>query len=151
MGAKFIDNDVLVSGATAGRVARLMRKVIIPNALSFYSDADASAGLCRDMAATILAKGWKRFTVKRQLNRSCKSAGNATPFEHKAALSQLETFGWIQADETRLDTDGRPVGYFVNPEVGQKFRQRREDELKRRELVSEAIAQNVADIRQERE
>ena len=150
-GAKFIDNDVLVSGATAGRVARLMRDVIIPNALSFYSDADASVGLCRDMAATILAKGWERFTVKRQLNRSCKSAGNATPFEHKAALSQLETFGWIQADETRLDTDGRPVGYSVNPEVGQKFRQRREDELKRRELVSEAIAQNVADIRQERE
>ena len=126
-----------VSGDTAARVASLMWEALLPHAVKFYEGLDPAEDHAREVAALLLAQGWERFTVKRDLNRYMKSSRKLKPWELDEILDRLEAFGWIWPDEDgRLNERGRPVAYQVNFLTHERFKVNAERERKRRAEVA---------------
>lgn len=125
-----------VSGETAERVATLMGDVLFPHAVRFYQGLDPAGDHSRQVAALILAKGWDRFTVKRDLTQSLHTSRNWKPWELDGAMNRLEGFGWITPEPGKINERGRPAGYTVNPEVHQRFTEQAVQERQRRADVA---------------
>lgn len=128
-----------VSGETAQKVADLMWKTLLPHAVKFYQGLDPVEDSARELAALILAHGWDRFSVKRDLNRYWRASRKLKPWEMEETLDRLEAFGWIFPDPVKLNERGRPAAYWVNPGVHSRFTEYATKERERRREVTEMM------------
>lgn len=131
-----------VSGATAERVETLMRKFLLPHALSYYTDILGSASdleHVRWIAGYILAK---EITVLR--NRDLVSAyrqwRGMDQWRRQRVMKALEDYGWIAPQAETLSQQRQHSEFYVNPEVHQTFKNMAEDERRRRLKAREHIA-----------
>jgi hypothetical protein len=130
-----------VQGDTARRVADLMWKTLFPHAVAFYNGLDPVEDTARELAGLILARGWERFTVKRDLNRYWRASRKLKPWEMEETLDRLEAFGWIFPDPGHLNEKGKPAAYRVNPGVHKRFKEHAEAERERRKEVAALMAE----------
>ncbi|MCB1689390.1 MAG: DUF3987 domain-containing protein, partial [Halioglobus sp.] len=107
--AKIHPAEVPVSGDTATRVANLLWQALLPHAVLFYQGLDPTEDRGRDLAALILARGWERFTVKRDLMQNMRAARNWRPWELDEALDRLDGYGWLTPEPGKLNERGRPA------------------------------------------
>jgi len=128
-----------VSGETARRVADLMWRTLLPHAVKFYQGLDPVEDTARELAALILAHGWERFTVKRDLNRNWRASRKLKPWELEETLDRLEAFGWLFPDPGKLNEKGKPVAYLVNPGVHIRFTDYAVKERERRKEITEVM------------
>jgi phage/plasmid primase-like uncharacterized protein len=119
------------SAETAERAVNIMR-LLMRHAIKFYSDIDPDGDLAQGLGNLILAKGWSRFTVKRDLQQHWKPSRNLKPWEIYRVLDRLEAFAWIVPEEVKLNEHGRPVAYKVNPKVHVMFDEQAKKERERR-------------------
>jgi hypothetical protein len=129
-----------VSGDTARRVSSLMVGTLLPHALRFYQGIDPAEDHATELAALLLAKGWCRFTVKRDINRHLKSFRRLKPWETDETLDRLEAYGWIHPEAGKLSERARPSAYLVNPDVHARFTEQAAQERQRRADAAEIIA-----------
>jgi len=135
---------VLVSEDSAEAVASLMWNTMLPHAIAFYAGIDATEDKARDVAALILARGWERFTVKRDLDRNLRNYRKWRPWEIRDTMVRLQALGWITRDGDKIDpADGQPVAYRVNAAVHRLFKDHAEREKQRRAEVA-AIMREMA-------
>lgn len=131
-----------VTGETAEQVATLMWRILLPHSLKFYNAIDPLQDSSQDLARLILAKGWRRFTVKRDFNQHWKASRRMKPWEISQTLERLEGFNWITPDlTTRPNIDGSPTAYVVNPQVHILHAEQAEVERHRRAEVARAMAE----------
>lgn len=130
-----------VSETTAQQVADLMWKTLLPHAVKFYNGLDPVEDDSRTLAGLILARGWERFTVKRDLNRFWRASRKLKPWELEEILDRLEAFSWLFPDPGHLNEKGRPSAYLVNPGVHERFKAHAEHERERRKEVAAMIAE----------
>lgn len=130
-----------VQGDTARRVADLIWKTLFPHAVAFYNGLDPVEDTARELAGLILARGWERFTVKRDLNRHWRASRKLKPWELEETLDRLEAFGWIFPDPGHLNEKGKPAAYRVNPGVHKRFKEYAEVEKERRKEVAAMMAE----------
>ena len=128
-----------VCGDTANRVASLLWQTLLPHAVLFYQGLDPTEDRGRDLAALILAKGWERFTVKRDLTQNMRAARNWKPWEMDEALDRLEGYGWLTPEPGKLNERGRPAAYTVTPEVHTRFAVHAEQERERRKEAAQIM------------
>ena len=135
-----------ISEETAQRVSDLMTRVLLPNAISFYEGLDPSEEQARHIAGLILARGWARFTVKRDLSQNMRAFRKLKPWEQDEALDRLETFGWIHPEPGKAPNErGRPKAYIVNPSVHERFAEQAEAERQRRTEEREVLRELWSD------
>lgn len=132
---KAYPSSVEVSGDNAQKVADLLWRVLLPQAISFYNGIDQTEDEARALAGLILAKGWTRFTVGRDLGQNMRSWRNLTDFQRDEALERLEAYAWIKSEKGKLNHRGRPTAYIVNPSVHVRFADEAARERSRREEV----------------
>ena len=130
-----------VTQDTAKQVADLMWKCLLPHALDFYAEFDPVEDKACDVANLILAKGWERFTVKRDLDRQLRASRGWKPWEFDETLGRLESFGWIFPVPGKINERGKPSAYTVNPMVHEKFASHAEKERERREKITQMMAE----------
>lgn len=128
-----------VSGDTATRVANLLWHTLLPHAVLFYQGLDPTEDRGRDLAALILAKGWERFTVKRDLTQNMRAVRNWRPWELDEALDRLEGYGWLTPEPGKLNERGRPAAYIITPEVHTRFTVHAEQERERRKEAAQVM------------
>lgn len=128
-----------VAEDTAERVASLMWRCLMPHAVRFYQELDDIEDKARAVAGLILARGWERFTVKRDLDRNLRNSRRWKPWEMDETMQRLESFGWIVAEVGKINDRGKPAAYVVNPAVHERFAKVAEDERRRRESVAEMM------------
>lgn len=134
--------DYEVAGKTAENVSTLITSVLLPHLLYFYSALDPVQDTSQDLARLILARGWKRFTVKRDFSRYWKASRKMKPWEIEQALDRLEGFSWIAPDpNSTLNERARPSAYLVNPEVHELHQDQAHAERERRKEIAQALAE----------
>ncbi|MBL8422341.1 MAG: DUF3987 domain-containing protein [Candidatus Accumulibacter phosphatis] len=127
------------SESNAIKVAKLFMNVLLPATIKFYGQFDNAEDKARDIASLILAKGWTRFTEKRDLSINMKAYLGWKPWEQAEALSRLEAYGWIVPEKLRLNSAGRPTAYIVNEDVHTRFAAHAEKEQARRAAVTQMM------------
>jgi Protein of unknown function (DUF3987) len=131
-----------VTGETASKVERLMCDVLLHHALHFYVeviDAHERQENVRQLARTILSKGFTRFT-KRDLTLHWKASRKIEAWEMRATLDALSNMSWIEADTTSTDpSDGKPRAWFTNPKVHEVFARQAEMEASRRKAAADVV------------
>lgn len=131
-----------VTGETAEKVAVFMWRVLLPHLLKFYGAIDPFEDSSQDLARLILAKGWQRFTVKRDFNQQWKASRKMKPWEIEQVLERLEGFNWITPDPLALrNANGTPTAYIVNPEVHALHAEQAQAERDRRQEIAAALAE----------
>ena len=131
-----------VTGETAEKVAVFMWRVLLPHLLKFYGAIDPFEDSSQDLARLILAKGWPRFTTKRDFNQHWKASRKMKPWEIEQILERLEGFNWIAPDPLALrNANGTPTAYLVNPEVHALHAEQAQAERDRRQEVAAALAE----------
>ena len=110
-----------VSEHTAQSVADLMLFTLLPHAIRFYAGMDDTEDKARQVASLLLAKGWERLTVRRDLDRYMAATRKWKPWETDDAMRRLESFGWLAAIPGKLTERGTPAAYAVNPHVHERF------------------------------
>lgn len=130
-----------VSGETAQNVADLLWHTLLPHSVRFYSGLDPAEDNARSIAGLILARGWDRFTVRRDLQRNALAFRKLKPWDQDETLDRLEAFGWIEPEPGRINDKGRPSAYLVNPSVHERFKAMAEEEKERRREVAAMIAE----------
>ena len=131
-----------VTGETAEKVAVFMWRVLLPHLLKFYGAIDPFEDSSQDLARLILAKGWQRFTVKRDFNQQWKASRKMKPWEIEQVLERLEGFNWITPDPLALrNANGTPTAYTVNPEVHTLHAEQAQAERYRRQEIAAALAE----------
>lgn len=131
-----------VTGETAEKVAVFMWRVLLPHLLKFYGAIDPFEDSSQDLARLILAKGWQRFTVKRDFNQQWKASRKMKPWEIEQVLERLEGFNWITPDPLALrNANGTPTAYTVNPEVHALHAEQAQAERDRRQEIAAALAE----------
>jgi len=128
-----------VSEATAQAVSDLMLFCLLPHAVRFYAGMDDTEDKARQVAALILAKGWERFTVRRDLDRYMAASRKWKPWETDDAMRRLDSFGWLRPIPGRLTERGTPAAYDVNPHVHERFAEVAEREQERRDDVAQMM------------
>ena len=123
--------DIQVSKETTLNAVGIAR-ILIRQALYFYSAVDPEGDNARVVANLILAKGWSRFTVKRDLGQNWKTFNKMKPWEYERIIDRLEAYGWIETEGDKRNERGRPIAYRVNPLVHTMFREQAEGERIRR-------------------
>jgi hypothetical protein len=103
--------------------------------------------LARRAAKTILARKLLKF-ARRDLVQNGAFRG-ADPRRQDEALRLLEDLSWVRPARGRGE-GSRPTHFDVNPAIQIKFSDLAEEETERRRRVREAIAESVADRRQDR-
>ncbi|APX94507.1 hypothetical protein BWR19_17080 [Halomonas sp. 1513] len=111
----------------------------MPHAVRFYQELDDIEDKARAVAGLILARGWERFTVKRDLDRNLRNSRRWKPWEMDETMQRLESFGWIVPEVGKINDRGKPAAYMVNPAVHERFAKVAEDEKRRRETVAEMM------------
>jgi Protein of unknown function (DUF3987) len=124
-----------VTEDTAERVAKFMRRFLLPHATAFYSgvlkladDHDRLAAI----AGYILARQSTHIT-NRDIQRGDRTMRNLTRHDTDRALEQLEALGWVMRTAGPRLTD--PPHWVVNPVVHQRFAARAKEERERREAT----------------
>ncbi|MCA0248812.1 MAG: DUF3987 domain-containing protein [Proteobacteria bacterium] len=124
-----------ISGDVARRVLALIRSFILPHAAAMYRDTiaanDAKAGHVERVASAILA-GTDDRILPRDLRGTRLAVGDI-----RAALRQLEGYGWVQAVEGSR-SDSTP--YLVNVVLRQKLAARVEEAKARQAKAVAAFA-----------
>src|SRR5690606_3298402 len=107
-----------VSTETAQSVADLMWHVLLPHAVKFYDGLDDTENNARSLAALLLAKGWDRFTCKRDLNNNMLAWRKMRDWQRDEMLDRLEAYGWIYPEMgAKLNERGKPSAYMVNSAI----------------------------------
>tara|TARA_R110000822_G_scaffold307176_1_gene433996 strand:+ start:9125 stop:11446 length:2322 start_codon:yes stop_codon:yes gene_type:complete len=126
-----------VSRRTAENVATILWDCLLPHAIKFYQALDPAEDKARQVAGLVLAQGWDRFTVKRDLDRYLRASRGWKPWEADETCARLDSFGWLMPEpEGRLNERGRPAAYLVNPLVHERFADVAQGERNRREEVT---------------
>lgn len=138
--ARKFPTSMPLTGATAKRVADLIKHWIFPNALAFYTGimGRASPGfdLARNVADYLLASAPARIT-RRDITHGCNAWRGAEPWQQTAALAALEQAGWL------MPHDDGPKGarsWQVNPCALRDFAARAEGIKLRRKATAEMLA-----------
>jgi len=136
MGKTEYPTRIKVSKGTAQRVALLLWRFLLPQAIAFYEGMDPTQTHAKQLASLILAREWERFTVKRDLSQNWSVYRTMTERDREEMLDRLEAYGWIlPEDGSKLSARGKPTVYKVNPEVHARFKAEADKERKRREAV----------------
>ena len=130
---------VPVTESTAQQVSDMLMRVLLPNAIRFYSGMDPAEDSARALAGLILSREWTRFTVKRDLAQNMSASRKMSPYERREMLDRLESYGWIKPETKKLDLDGRPAAYEVNARVHERFAEQAEHERFRRQEVAKFL------------
>lgn len=131
-----------VDADTAQRVRDLMWRTLLPHAIRFYDGMDSTETHARALAALLLARGWERFTVKRDLNNNMLAYRKMKDWERVEMLDRLEAYSWIWPEPGgRLNERGRPVAYLVNPQIHKRYAAHAEQEKQRRADVAKMMAE----------
>lgn len=130
-----------VSEQTAAKVSNLLWRVILPHSIKFYDGMDPADTATRQLAGLILARGWDRFTVRRDLNNNMIAYRKMKEWDREEMLDRLEAYGWIFPEDGKLNERGRPVAYVVNRSVHDRFAAQAETEKKRRANVAALMAE----------
>lgn len=129
-----------VSEDSAHRVATLLWRVILPHTMAFYDGLDPADQNARALAGLLLARGWARFTVKRDLHNHMLAWRKLRDWERDEVLDRLEAYGWISPEiSARIGDRGRPASYLVNTSVHERFTAFAERERERRAAVVEVM------------
>lgn len=134
--------SIPVAPETAEGVAKLMWGTLLPHAMKFYSGVDTIEEKAQDLARLILARGWQRFTVRRDLAQNLVAARKWSTSQMRETLGRLFAYGWITPDGDRLDRDGMPAAYLVNARVHARFQEHTKAERERR-AVTAAILRDI--------
>lgn len=130
-----------VEAETAKKVARFLWENILPHTLKFYGDIDPLEDKATELANLILAREWKRFTVKRDFNQYWKASRAMKQWEIQATLDRLEGFNWITPDNRTLNINGTATAYIVNERVHELYNEQKQREQARRAEIAEAMAE----------
>lgn len=129
-----------VSRRTAEKTCSLIWDCLLPHAIKFYHALDPTEDKARQVARLILAQGWPRFTVKRDLDRYLSASRSWSAWEVDDAVDRLESFGWLEPDPSgRRNERRRPTAFLVNPLVHELFGPLAEQERRRRAEVVELL------------
>lgn len=114
-----------VSGQTASRVANLMKRWLLPHAMSFYgliaSHATGASAIVRDLASTIVAEGFQSLT-RRDAGSKSRAFREAPLYMQETVLRILINANWLLAETEVEGGDVRDQSRFpVNPAVHQRF------------------------------
>lgn len=130
-----------VDEETARRVSELLWRVMLPHAIKFYDGLDPTDTSARNLAGLLLARGWERFTTKRDLNNNMLAYRKMKEWEREEMLDRLEAYGWIWPEPGgRMNERGKPAAYCVNKTIHQRFKAHAEIERERRAAVAETMA-----------
>ncbi len=138
-------SNALVSQATAIKVEKLLCGTLLHHAIHFYSEIVDSHGRqenIRQLARLILARGTTSLS-KRDMNNYWKASRKLEWHQIRDVTTNLCNMDWLAPDYNKLDTDGRPRAWTVNPEVHAKFKIHADAEVARRR----EIVQTLADIK----
>ena len=139
-----------VTEDTADRVARFIRRFLLPHVLAFYGGV---LGLSNDhdrlaaVAGYILAHKLERLT-NRDIQRGCRSMRKLERRDTEAVFEQLEALGWVtKIPGPRLPD---PPHWIVNPAAHQRFEERAKAEADRRQQ-EQAMILDIVGRRREAE
>lgn len=131
---------LIVTEATARRVAGFIHNFLLPHAVAFYAGV---LGLSNDhdrltdIAGYILAHQLDKVT-NRDVQRGSRSMRNLERRDMESIFDQLDAFGWITRIPGPRASD--PPHWAVNPLVHQKFAERARSEAERRKREREVIS-----------
>lgn len=131
----------LVKWQTAANVASLMWNCLLPHAVKFYQELDDAEDKARLVARLLLARGWERFTVKRDLDRYLSTSRGWKPWELDETMQRLESFGWLQPIAGKVNERGTPSAYAVNPLAHERFKEVAERERERRAEITQLMGE----------
>lgn len=130
-----------VKGETAELVAALMWDCLLPHAVKFYQQLDDVEDKARLVAGLLLARGWERFTVKRDLDRNLHNSRSWKPWELDETMQRLESFGWLLPEPGKVNERGKPSAYVVNPLIHERFREVAAREKERRVEITKLMGE----------
>ncbi|MFH7325894.1 DUF3987 domain-containing protein [Desulfurivibrio sp. C05AmB] len=125
---------------TARNVAALLWRVLLPHAIRFYDGLDATESHAKSLAGLLLARGWERFTVKRDLHNNMIAFRKMMEWEREEMLDRLAAYGWIFPEQGKINERGKPSAYLVNPDIHRRFTGQAEREKQRRAEVAKIMA-----------
>jgi len=128
---------ILVSEATARRVADFLSNYIMSHSVAFYAGVIGLADdhdAIQDVAGYILANRLDTITM-RTLGRGSRAMRKLTRDDGAKIFEQLEAFGWVEQVHKRSDAPS----WKVNPEVHVMFEKKAEEERQRRQDARLAI------------
>lgn len=129
----------IIDGALVERVAQFLHGYLYRHALAFYGNVLGLSDRHDQVLATagyILAHEMETISVS-EARRGCRTMRKMNEAEAVDVLSQLDAFGWLDADQTvRNQTSAR---WKVRRSVHDLFEDRAEAEAARRLSVREAI------------
>lgn len=138
--------DRQVKTDTAERVSDLLWRVLLPHAVKFYDGLDPIDNNARALAGLLLARGWSRFTTKRDLHNNMLAYRKMKEWEREEMLDRLEAYGWVWPEPGgRLNERGKPVAYHVNKTIHERFKAQAKAEQERRAEVTRIMADLRAD------
>jgi hypothetical protein len=135
---------LLVTSATAQKVADFMERFLFPHAVAFYSSVFGLASNHDQLTAVagyILAYGKTRLTSQ-DVYHGDTTMRRLKRADQERVGYQLEALGWVAAVPGRRPSQS-PV-WVVNPEVHRRFVERARKEAAHRREVRETIADFVA-------
>jgi hypothetical protein len=133
----------VISEKTALMARRLITSVVIPHAGRVYAalgEGGNGLELTQSVAGYLLTKQPNRIVVS-DLTTAIRACRNKTVAEIGDLISPLVAGGWLDP-ENDYPTNR---AWKVNPEIYQKFKERTENEIKRRALVRRAIFGELRD------
>jgi hypothetical protein len=132
----------IVTVETAQRVAKFMHEFLLPHAIAVYISILGLSDDQNELAAVadhILAHELPVLT-NRDLGKGCRSLRKLLKRSHQENVcQQLENLGWLMRIPGRNQT--QPPRWLVNPKVHERYRERAAKERKRRQQVSETLAE----------
>jgi hypothetical protein len=133
--------DELVSEKNALKVERLLCGTLLHHAIHFYTeilDAHDKQENMRSLARLILARNMTIVT-KRDISRLWRASRKLEHWELKDIIDGLSNLDWLAPDHMKIDIDGKPKQWHVNPAVHVQFADYADRERRRRHDVVEAI------------
>jgi hypothetical protein len=132
--------SIPLQGATARRVADLIKHWLFPNALAFYTGVmgKCSPGfeLARAGADYLLAAAPSRVT-RRDITHGCNAWRGAPEWQQQAALAALEQAGWLIPGEAGVKG---AKAWMVSPRALRDFSARAAGIRQRRKATAELMA-----------
>ena len=131
-----------VSGDTAERVERLMRKYLLPHSLAYYTDILGAAGdleHSRWIAGHVLSKRLETIT-HRDLMQNYRQWRGLDDWRRQRITQTLTDMGWlVPVGDERTSKRGAHT-WSVNPKVHSMFAEKAATEVEKRERIRGEIA-----------